>query len=108
MCEEIQELFWLVMFRVARSGPKVMLTAETVSLKMKQRILQEKLLSARRILLQEDSLARRMYEEQRWDGLVYQQMLGRYAKVLGWRISTKWWSAKRRSRRPSSIIITRR
>ena len=44
MCEDIQELFWLVMFRVARSGPKIMLTAETVSMRMKQIIWKEKLM----------------------------------------------------------------
>ena len=72
MCEEIQELFWLVMFRVAKSGPKVMLTAETVSMRMKQRIWKEKLLAANTILQQEDSLAKRMYLEQLtmgWPGL---------------------------------------
>ena len=33
MCEELQEQFWLTMFQILRSGPKVMLTAETVSMR---------------------------------------------------------------------------
>ena len=72
MCEELQELFWLTMFQISRSGPKVMLTAETVSMRMKQRIWLQKLLTARNILMQEDSLARRIYSQQLargWPGL---------------------------------------
>ena len=60
------------MFQISRSGPKVMLTAETVSMRMKQRIRMQKLLMARNILLQEDSLARRIYSQQLargWPGL---------------------------------------
>ena len=72
MCEDLQELFWLVMFRVSKSGPKVMLTAETVSMRMKQRIWKEKLTTARSILLQDDSMAKQIYEQQLamgWPGL---------------------------------------
>jgi hypothetical protein len=72
MCEEIQELFWVVMFRVSKTGPKVMLTAETSSTRMKQRIWLQKLMTARSILCQEDSLARQVYDHQLamgWPGL---------------------------------------
>ena len=49
-----------------------MLTAETTSMKMKQRIWFQKLMTARSILLQEDSLARQAYNQQLargWPGL---------------------------------------
>ena len=72
MCEEIQELFWVVMFRVSKTGPKVMLTAETSSTRMKQRIWLQKLMTARSILCQEDSLARQVYDHQLamgWPGM---------------------------------------
>ena len=72
MCEELQELFWRTVLQVPRGGPKVMLRAETGSMKMKQRIQKQKLMLARKILLQKDSLANAIYEEQRhmgWPGL---------------------------------------
>ena len=52
--------------------PKVMLTAETASLRMKQRIWLQKLLLAKKILSQRDSLANQVYREQLkmgWKGL---------------------------------------
>ena len=84
MCEELQELFWLTLFRISKSGPKVMLTAETVSMKMKQRIWLQKLLTARSILLQEDSLAKQVYTEQLargWPGLARE--VNRICKEIG-------------------------
>ena len=63
MCEELQELFWRTVLQVPRGGPKVMLRAETGSMKMKQRIQKQKLMLARKILLQKDSLANAIYEE---------------------------------------------
>ena len=73
MYEELQELFWCVMMEMPRSTPKVMLTAETNSMKMKHRIWQQKLLAARSLLMKEGSLAKAVYEEQiemGWPGLV--------------------------------------
>ena len=72
MCEQLQEMYWLSMFRISKSGPKIMLTAETNSMKMKQRIWLQKLMTARSILLQEDSLASQVYSQQLargWPGL---------------------------------------
>ena len=60
------------MFRVSKFGPKVMLTAETSSTQMKQRIWLMKMMTARSILSQEDNLARRVYNQQLamgWPGL---------------------------------------
>ena len=45
MCEELQELYWRTVFQVPKGTPKVMLRAETSSLKMKFRIWREKLRS---------------------------------------------------------------
>ena len=79
MCEELQELFWLVMFRVSKTGPKVMLTVETSSTRMKQRIWLQKLMTARSILCQDDSLARRVCHQQLaigWPGLAADMQAG--------------------------------
>ena len=73
MCEELQELFWRVMMEIPRSTPKVMLTAKTNCMKMKHRIWQQKLLTARSISMKEGSLAKAVYDEQiemGWPGLV--------------------------------------
>ena len=72
MCEEIQEIFWRVMLELPKGTPKVMLTSETQSLKMKHRIWREKLLTAKSILQKEGSLANMIYMEQiemGWPGL---------------------------------------
>ena len=72
MCDQLQELFWRVMFELPQGTPKVMLTAETASLRMKQRIWLKKLLLAKRILSQKGSLAGQIYKEQlkmEWGGL---------------------------------------
>jgi hypothetical protein len=71
-CEELQELFWRVMLEIPKGTPKIMLTAETNCLKMKNRIWKEKLLLARNIASKEGSLAKAIYEEQidmGWPGL---------------------------------------
>ena len=84
MCEELQELFWLTMFRISKTEPKVMLTAETLSMKMKQRIWLQKLLTARSILQQEDSMAKQVYTEQLargWPGLARE--VSRICKEIG-------------------------
>ena len=72
MCEELQLLFWRTAFQVPKSTPKVMLRAQSNSIKMKQRIWNSKLLMARKILSQERSLAKEIYTEQLqhdWPGL---------------------------------------
>jgi len=72
MCEELQELFWRTILQVPRGTPKVMLRAETASLKMKHRIWKQKLILVRRIQIQDRSLAKAIYEEQvamGWPGL---------------------------------------
>ena len=72
MCDQLQELFWRVMFELPSGTPKVMLTAETASLRMKQRIWLQKLLLAKKILSQRESLAGQVYREQLkmgWGGL---------------------------------------
>ena len=72
MCEELQELFWRTVLQVPRGGPKVMLRAETGSMKMKHRIQKQKLMLARKIRSQNNSLANAIYEEQLymgWPGL---------------------------------------
>ena len=72
MCDQLQELFWRVIFELPRGTPKVMLTAETGSLRMKQRIWLQKLFLAKKILSQEESLANQVYREQLkmgWGGL---------------------------------------
>ena len=72
MCEELQLLFWRTAFQVPKSTPKVLLRADTKSLKMKQRIWMQKLLLARSILRKEKSLANEVYQQQMmrsWPGL---------------------------------------
>ena len=72
LCEELQLLFWRTIFQVPKSTPKVMLRTQTLSPKMKHRIWQMKLLLAKKILCQERSLAKDIYEEQiknDWPGL---------------------------------------
>ena len=64
MCEEIQETFWRMMLELPKVTPKVMVTSETQSLKMKHRIWKEKLLTAKSILQKEGSLANMIYMEQ--------------------------------------------
>ena len=64
MCEEMQETFWRVMLELPNGTPKVMLTSETQSLKMKHRIWKEKLLTAKSIIQKEGSLANMIYMEQ--------------------------------------------
>ena len=71
-CEELQLLFWRIAFQVPKSTPKVMLRANTNSLKMKQRIWMQKLLLATSILRKEKSLANEKYQQQmmrNWPGL---------------------------------------
>ena len=74
MCDNLQNLFWRVMFRVPESGPKVMLRAETAMLGMKHCIWREKIMFIRQIKnLEESSLAKAIYNEQKaqgWPGLV--------------------------------------
>ena len=72
MCDQLQELFWRVIFELPSGTPKVMLTAETASLRMKQRIWLQKLFLAKKILSQGESLANQVYKEQLkmgWGGL---------------------------------------
>ena len=72
LCEELQLLFWRTMFQVPKGTPKVMLRAQTTSLKMKQRIWKMKLMMTKKILSQETSLAHEIYVEQvknKWPGL---------------------------------------
>jgi hypothetical protein len=72
LCEELQLTYWRAIFQVPKGTPKVMLTAETLSLKMKQRIWLMKLHLAKKILRQEKSLANTIYKEQverNWPGL---------------------------------------
>ena len=72
LCEELQLTYWRTVFQVPKGTPKVMLTAETLSLKMKQRIWLMKLQLAQKILCQEKSLAKAVYLEQlsrSWPGL---------------------------------------
>ena len=64
LCEDLQEEFWRVMMQVSKSSPKVMLTAETSSIRMKERIWQMKLLTARNIMRNKESLAYQIYREQ--------------------------------------------
>ena len=69
MCEELQELFWRVIMEMPRSTPKVLLTAETNSMKMKNRILQQKHLTAKSFSMKERSHAKAIYAKQiemRW------------------------------------------
>ena len=71
-CEKLQEYFWRTILQVPKGTPKVMLRAETGSLKMKLRIWKQKLMLARRIRGQEGSLAKAIFEEQvamGWPGL---------------------------------------
>ena len=72
MCEEVQELFWRTILQVPKGTAKVMLRAETASMRMKQRIWKMKLMLAARIAGQEGSLANQIYTEQLemgWPGL---------------------------------------
>ena len=72
MLEEVQELYWRTIFQVPKGTAKVMLRAETGSMKMKQRVWKQKLMLAGRIMRQEGSLANRIYMEQLrmgWPGL---------------------------------------
>ena len=58
--------------QVSKSSPKVMLNAETSSIRMKQRIWQIKLLTARNKLKNKESLAYEIYREpvdMGWPGL---------------------------------------
>ena len=60
------------MMEMPHSTPKVMLTAETNCMKMKHRIWQQKLLTARSFSMKEGSLAKAIYDEQidmKWPGL---------------------------------------
>ena len=57
MCEDLQELFWRTILQVPKGGPKVMLRAETGSLQMKKRIQKQKLMLARKISMEKESLA---------------------------------------------------
>ena len=71
-CEELQEYFWRTILQVPKGMPKVMLRAETGSMKMKIRIWKQKVMLARRIRGQEGSLAKAIFEEQvamGWPGL---------------------------------------
>ena len=72
MLEEVQELYWRTILQVPRGTPKVMLRAETGSMRMKQRVWKQKLMLAARISGQEGSLASQIYAEQLemgWPGL---------------------------------------
>ena len=72
MCEELQELFWRTVLQVPKGTPKIMLTAETKSRKMKIRIWKQKVMLVMRIRKQERSLAKAIHEEQvemGWPGL---------------------------------------
>ena len=72
LCEEIQLLFWRTAFQVPIGTPKAMLRTMSTSMKMKQRIWKMKLLLAKKLMSQERSLAKEIYEEQLkndWPGL---------------------------------------
>ena len=72
MLEEVQELYWRTILQVPKGTPKVMLRAETASMRMKQRVWKQKLMLAARISGQEGSLASQIYAEQLemgWPGL---------------------------------------
>ena len=84
MCEELQELFWRTILQVPRGTPKVMLRAETTSLKMKFRIWREKMRIVQRIRNQERSLAKAIHDEQvamGWPGLAKE--VKEICKVVG-------------------------
>ena len=85
--EEIQELFWRTIFQVPRGTAKVMLRAETGSIKMKQRIWKQKLMLVSRLLRQKGSLANRIYLEQLemgWPGLATEvEEIGKACGVAG-------------------------
>ena len=84
MCEELQELYWRTVLQVPKGTPKVMLRAETGSLKMKFRIWKEKVRIVERIRNQERSLAKAIHEEQLamgWPGLAKE--VKEICKVIG-------------------------
>ena len=84
MCEELQELYWRTVLQVPKGTPKVMLRAETASLKMKFRIWREKLRIVDRIRKQEHSLAKAIHDEQvamGWPGLAME--VKEICKVVG-------------------------
>ena len=58
ICVELHLLFLCKIFQVPQSMPKVMLRADTKSMKIKQRIWMQKLLLARSIMRKVKSLAR--------------------------------------------------
>ena len=73
MCEELQMLFWRTILQVPKGTPKVMMRAETGSMRMKYRIWKQKVLLVMRIKTQKGSLANLIFEEQLkmgWSGLV--------------------------------------
>ena len=83
LCEDLQSTYWRTGFQVPKGTAKVMLTAETLSLKMKQRIWMMKLKLAQKILSQEKvrpkPFIRNRYQE---TGLDYQQKTNIYVKPL--------------------------
>ena len=84
MCEDLQEMFWRTILQVPRGTPRVMLRAETGSLRMKYRIWKLKLQLVRRIKKQEGSLAKAVYDEQvtmGWGGLAKE--VAEISKKLG-------------------------
>ena len=91
LCQELQLLFWRTQFQVPKGTPKVMLRADTNSLKMKQRIWLSKLMLARRILSQDNSLAKDIFKEQvsmGWPGLAT-EVKDIYQKI-GVRVRRRW------------------
>ena len=73
LCDDIQNLYWRVMFTVPESCPKVALRCETRMIGMKWRIWLEKILLLMRIKKHnEGTLCRQVYEEgkkNQWPGL---------------------------------------
>ena len=62
MCEELQMLFWRTILQVPKRTPKVMMRAETGSMRMKYRIWKQKVLLVMRIKRQKGSLANLILE----------------------------------------------
>ena len=91
LCQELQLLFWRTQFQVPKGTPKVMLRADTNSLKMKQRIWLSKLMLARRILSQDNSLAKDIFKEQvsmGWPGLATE--VKDICQKIGVRVRRRW------------------
>jgi hypothetical protein len=72
-CDDLIYLFWRIMIQVPEITPRISLIVETVTMRTKWRVWQEKLLQVKRLQKQKTtSLERLVYEEQvklGWPGL---------------------------------------